>query len=452
MSIDSVFTKLQNNRRQRYEDIAKRQAREKAVGAFSNVAGTFLGSVLSDTLRTSANNFINSAPIMNERIQAKLANKNATRINTIQDSIDRSGKTDKMYFFDTNRDTFEELAKNALAERSGEAGWRDIAANPDVYDSLLDKEMMTLAEAMAENHREAYSLSTKLGTPEEFDAIVELATKNARPINTSSFIARQIRQLVGGKTSQEFDDEALLAIQNSGFAENAKALNAFMEEYEENGNVISAYNFGKFVEGLEEPEDRERKKVTVDTVSPAGTGVLIERKVTEFTDKFSGDVRQSLDINTIFDLSVDKPEEAALKLADDARSRFDHAKEAGNDFNEIGARELYKRTRAVGIDITTIDNMKDYIKVGEIYSELMEDPTLIKNPLLQQQRQSFIDIVTEQMGQIEGLIARVANMEDPEEQRKAVTELGVRHATFMEIVNQQGGFNLPRIQLDFENL
>jgi hypothetical protein len=96
--------------------------------------------------------------------------------------------------------------------------------------------------------------------------------------------------------------------------------------------------------------------------------------------------------------------------------------------------------------------MEDYIKVGGIYSELMEDPTLIKNPLVQAQRQGLIDVVTAQMEQIEGLIARVGNMDDPTEQAKAVTQLGIRYGDFIQIVNQQMGLSLPRIQLDFENL
>jgi len=440
MSIKSTFQELQAGRIKRYEDLAKRQAREKVAATFANVGGAVLGSVINDALRNTTQNFISSAPVMNERIQFKLATKNANRINNIQNAIDQSGKTTQQYFFDTHRESFEEQAKNALAEREGEADWRQIAANPDVYDSLLDQEMKKLSEAMATNHSEAFGMVSRLGTQEEFDASVALATRNAKPSNVASLIGRQVSNMFKGKSSADYEAEALAAIQNSQFSGNAKALNAFMEEYERKGNIVSAYNYAQFVSGLEAPKDREQTTETVDTVAIPGTGVLLERKVVKTTDRYTGEIRQSLTTNEIYNFQKHNPTQAAEKMANDLRTRFDFATESGNDLNERGVTTLYRRVEdELGIELTNIRTASEYADVSKIYTEVMSDSSLVKNPERAAERQGLIDIMTTQMGQIEGLVARLADMDDPNAQMDAVEQVAAQYAEIIKIINQRYG-------------
>lgn len=402
MSIKSTFQELQAGRIKRYEDLAKRQAREKVAATFANVGGAVLGSVINDALRNTTQNFISSAPVMNERIQFKLATKNANRINNIQSAIDQSGKTTQQYFFDTHRESFEEQAKNALAEREGEVGWRQIAANPDVYDSLLDQEMKKLSEAMATNHNEAFGMVSRLGTQEEFDAAVALATRNAKPSNVASLIGRQISNMFTGKSSADYEAEALAAIQNSQFSGNAKALNAFMEEYERKGNIVSAYNYAQFVEGLKEPEDRV-KEDTEEKIFTVGSGKYVsifKQATTTKTDRFTGETKTETGRpEEIWNSATDDPQIAAQLLQDAMAEYFNYAEQSRLYFTGDGKNEFARRVLAEFDRIGDYSNPGQYEREGEIFSELAQNINYVPNERLSEELSATADVVlTEALG------------------------------------------------------
>ena len=166
-------------------------------------------------------------------------------------------------------DPFEDQIKNRLAEREGEEGWRQIAANPDVYDSLIDEEAMAMAQAMADHHRQGMTLFNQLGTQEEFDAVVDLSSKNATPADVPSLLARRVTGLFNGRSAADYNADAVAAIQASPFAQNARAMNAFMDKYQQTGDPIGSFDYAKFVGELEAPKDREQTTETLDTVAIA---------------------------------------------------------------------------------------------------------------------------------------------------------------------------------------
>lgn len=407
MSIDSVFTKLQNNRRRQYEDLAKRQAREAAVGAFSNVAGKFLGSVLSDTLRDSANNFINSAPIMNERIQAKIADDRKTRIGAIQSQIDASGKSTYDYLFDQHLPAFEEGYRAELAERGGEEGWRDFAANPDVFDADIRKRLGEIITPMAENHDEAYALSQKVGTYEDFSAMVDLSSKNAKPTSIMGLLSREIRGAISGKSRQDFEDEALLAIQQGPLAQNRDAFNTFMDQYEKNKDVVKAAKFTEFVHELEAPTDRD-KVDRVESITSVGTGVnfrLIQQVQETRTDRFTGEVVTTVsDPEVIFDATKDNPVLAADQMREMLQNNVNYKQDVLNDFSAKGQNEFATRVQAAGY--TTIGDYRTFEQwkaEGEIFTEMMQNPEFVKNPDMTARRAALYDFIANDAAALEQL-------------------------------------------------
>ena len=408
MSIDSVFTKLQNNRRKQYEDLAKREARENAVGAFSNVAGKFLGSVLSDTLRDSTNNFINSAPIMNERIQAKIADDRKTRIGAIQNQIDSSGKSTYDFLFDQHLPAFEEGYRAELAEREGEEGWRDFAANPDVFDADIRKRLGDIITPMAENHDEAYALSQKVGTYEDFSAMVDLSSKNAKPTSVMGLLSRELRGAISGKSRQDFEDEALLAIQQGPLAQNRDAFNTFMEQYEQNKDVVKAAKFTEFVHELEAPTDRD-KVDTVETITSVGTGAnfrLIQQKTIKRTDRFTGETVTTVsDPAVIFDATEDNPVLAAEQLREMLQNNVNYKADVYSQFTTKGKNEFATKVQAAGYstvgDYTTYKQWKDE---GEIFTDMLQNPEYVVNPLLMAKRQAGYDLIIDDGVELERLI------------------------------------------------
>ena len=408
MAIESVFTKLQNNRRKQYEDIAKRQSREAAVGAFSNVAGKFLGTVLNDTLREKTNNFINSAPIMNERIQAKIADDRKRRIGGIQNQIDSSGKSTFEFMFDQHLPSFEEGYRAELAEREGEEGWRDFAANPDVFDADIRSRLTEIITPLAENHDEAYALSQRVGTYEDFNATVELASKNAKPTSVMGLLSRELRGAISGKSRQDFEDEAFLAIQNGPLAQNAAAFNTFMEQYEQNKDVVKAAKFTEFVHELEAPTDRKRVD-EVQSITSVGTGAnfrLIEQTVTTETDIFTKEkVTTVSDPEVIFDATKDNPVLAANQMREMLQNNVNYKKDVLADFSATGQNEFATRVQAAGYntigDYTTFEQWK---AEGEIFTDMMQNPEYVINPLLMAKRQAGYDLIVDDGVEIQRLI------------------------------------------------
>lgn len=408
MAIESVFTKLQNNRRKQYEDIAKRQSREAAVGAFSNVAGKFLGTVLNDTLREKTNNFINSAPIMNERIQAKIADDRKRRIGGIQNQIDSSGKSTFEFMFDQHLPSFEEGYRAELAEREGEEGWRDFAANPDVFDADIRSRLTEIITPLAENHDEAYALSQRVGTYEDFNATVELASKNAKPTSVMGLLSRELRGAISGKSRQDFEDEAFLAIQNGPLAQNAAAFNTFMEQYEQNRDVVKAAKFTDFVHELEAPTDRERVD-TVESITSVGTGVnfrLIQQTVTTKTDIFTKEqVTTVSEPEVIFDATRDNPVLAADQTRQMLQNNVNYKQDVLDDFSDKGQNEFATRVQAAGYntigDYTTFEQWKTE---GEIFTDMMQNPEYVINPLLMAKRQAGYDLIVDDGVEIQRLI------------------------------------------------
>ena len=408
MAIESVFTKLQNNRRKQYEDIAKRQSREAAVGAFSNVAGKFLGTVLNDTLREKTNNFINSAPIMNERIQAKIADDRKRRIGGIQNQIDSSGKSTFEFMFDQHLPSFEEGYRAELAEREGEEGWRDFAANPDVFDADIRSRLTEIITPLAENHDEAYALSQRVGTYEDFNATVELASKNAKPTSVMGLLSRELRGAISGKSRQDFEDEAFLAIQNGPLAQNAAAFNTFMEQYEQNKDVVKAAKFTEFVHELEAPTDRKRVD-EVQSITSVGTGAnfrLIEQTVTTETDIFTKEkVTTVSDPQVIFDATKDNPVLAANQMREMLQNNVNYKKDVLADFSATGQNEFATRVQAAGYntigDYTTFEQWK---AEGEIFTDMMQNPEYVINPLLMAKRQAGYDLIVDDGVEIQRLI------------------------------------------------
>lgn len=408
MAIESVFTKLQNNRRRQYKDIAKRQQRQAAVGTFSNVAGKFLGTVLSDTLRESANSFINSAPIMDERIQAKIANDRKTRIGGVQKQIDASGKSTYDFLFEQHLPAFEEGYRAELAEREGEEGWRDFAANPDVFDADIRNRLGEIITPLAENHDEAYALSQRVGSFEDFNATVELASKNAKPASVMGLLSRELRGAISGRSRQDFEEEAFLAIQNGPLAQNVDAFNTFMDRYEETKDVVKAAKFTDFVHELEAPTDRERVD-RVESITSVGTGAnfrLIQQITETKTDMFTDEkVTTVSDPEVIFDASKDNPLLAAEQLREMLQNNVNYKQDVLDDFSSTGQNVFAQRVQDAGfINVGDYRTQEQWQAEGEIFTEMMQNPEFVRNPALDAKRQAGYDLIINDAVELRQLI------------------------------------------------
>lgn len=434
MSIESVFTKLQTQRRKQYEDIARRRSREAMVGTLANVSGTLIGTVINDNLKQSALNFINSAPVMDERIKFKVANANRDRIYKDQERIDASGGSGVDYYFNTYRDVFEDQAKDALAEREGEEGWRQIAANPDIYDSMINREMLSLARAMNEHHEEAYALAQKVGTAEEFDAVVELASKNAKPTSPMGWLSQTARGMISGRSREDFEAEAYESIVNGPLSQNAKALNDFMEQYNKNRNVIAAYNYTDFVNNLSAPEDRvkEDSETKIFTVGSGKYVSMFEQTTRTRTDRFTGETTTESDRPTqIWNSATDDPEIANQLIREAMVDNFNYADKAKTFFSGDGLTEYGTRVLAEFERVGDYTNPGQWEREGEIFTELLTNPQYVPNERIRTQMAAATEVVlTEALG-LQALTTQLQKNEISEEEYKRRMKMTMDQLPFL---------------------
>ena len=66
----------------------------------------------------------------------------------------------------------------------------------------------------------------------------------------------------------------------------------------------------------------------------------------------------------------------------------------------------------------------------------MQDESYVQDEVRVAERQGLIDIVTTQMGQIEGLIARLEDAENPQDAMSAVEAVGQQYAEIIKLVNR----------------
>ena len=123
-------------------------------------------------------------------------------------------------------------------------------------------------------------------------------------------------------------------------------------------------------------------------------------------------------------------------MVDDLLDRFNHAEQSRQDLTPQGQALLYDRVAEEGIQLTNIQSAAEFRKVSEIYGDLMQDQSYVQDEVRVAERQGLIDIVTTQMGQIEGLIARLEDAENPQAAMTAVEAVGQQYAEIIKLVNQ----------------
>ena len=279
---------------------------------------------------------------------------------------------------------------------------------------------------MAENHDEAYALSQKVGTYEDFSAMVDLSSKNAKPTSVMGLLSREIRGAISGKSRQDFEDEALLAIQQGPLAQNRDAFNTFMDQYEKNKDIVKAAKFTEFVHELEAPTDRF-KVDRVESITSVGTGAnfrLIQQVQEKKTDRFTGEVVTTVsDPEVIFDATKDNPVLAANQMREMLQNNVNYKQDVLDDFSAKGQNEFATRVQAAGYntigDYTTFEQWK---AEGEIFTEMMQNPEFVVNAELMAKRQAGYDLIIDDGVELERLMQRLTAGEMTQEEYDAAKD------------------------------
>lgn len=401
MAIEEFGESLLAQQRGQMREQRKRIEKAQKQGQLISLAtmGVKIGNKF---LEDRTNNFLNNEAILAEKAQYRSAANNAEAIFKEQQAIDSSGLSAEDYFFKTYRDPFEARAREVVPfEKVGSAG---------AYNAVISKEARKLAEQRAAAHREGLTFAEKVVDEEDFEAMMSLNARKARPTNVFGALTQGAERMFKGKTKDQFDSEALAAIRNSDMAMNIDQMNQFEKRYEKTKDVVGSYDFAKIVVP-DAPEDEKFLTEVKTDVKGVGSNI-VEVTTTKKTNRNTGASTESVATSTtrLEDKTTDELKAAALKTAKDS---FDFAKDARDAMTTEGYSNFVAEVKdTIGINITDPTNMEEYLSIAEIYNSYATDKNNLKDAFRDKVYTTSLDVFLSEAQDIQALLAGLE--EDPD--------------------------------------
>jgi len=107
-------------------------------------------------------------------------------------------------------------------------------------------------------------LADEVADNDSFEAMLKLNAKKANPTNIGSYITRKVASMFGGKSKEEFKEEAFEAITDE--MEDTEKLNTFMASFQTFGDMVRAYEFTEGVFPEEAFNENKTKKLAAKTI------------------------------------------------------------------------------------------------------------------------------------------------------------------------------------------
>ena len=401
MAIEEFGESLLAQQRGQMREQRKRIEKAQKQGQLISLAtmGVKIGNKF---LEDRTNNFLNNEAILAEKAQYRSAANNAEAIFKEQQAIDSSGLSAEDYFFKTYRDPFEARAREVVPfEKVGSAG---------AYNAVISKEARKLAEQRAATHREGLTFAEKVVDEEDFEAMMSLNARKARPTNVFGALTQGAERMFKGKTKDQFDSEALAAIRNSDMAMNIDQMNEFEKRYEKTKDVVGSYDFAKLVVP-DAPEDEKFLTEVKTDVKGVGSNI-VEVTTKKQTNRNTGASTESVatSITRLEDKTTDELKAAALKTAKDS---FDFAKDARDAMTTEGYSNFVAEVKdTIGINITDPTNMEEYLSIAEIYNSYATDKNNLKDAFRDKVYTTSLDVFLSEAQDIQALLAGLE--EDPD--------------------------------------
>jgi hypothetical protein len=416
MAIEEFGESLLAQQRGQMRDQRKRIEKAQKQGQLISLAtmGVKIGNKF---LEDRTNNFLNNEAILAEKAQYRSAANNAEAIFKEQQAIDSSGLSAEDYFFKTYRDPFEARAREVVPfEKVGSAG---------AYNAVISKEARKLAEQRAAAHREGLTFAEKVVDEEDFEAMMSLNARKARPTNVFGALTQGAERMFKGKTKDQFDADALAAIRNSDMAMNIDQMNQFEKRYEKTKDVVGSYDFAKLVVP-DAPEDEKFLTEVKTDVKGVGSNI-IEVTTTKKTNRNTGASTESVATSTtrLEDKTTDELKAAALKTAKDS---FDFAKDARDAMTTEGYSNFVAEVKdTIGVNITDPTNMEEYLGIAEIYNSYATDSNNLKDAFRDKVYTTSLDVFLSEAQDIQALLAGLE--EDPTKRSEQLAVLVERLMT-----------------------
>lgn len=418
MAIQQFGESLLSDIRSRRAKEEKRLRKEEEKQAILGLGVGLLGKIGNEVLADKTSSFLQNEQIFAARAQQKAAAQNAANIFATEKAVQASGMSYEDYFSKAMRPEFEARAKTELD--------MDVTGPAGAYESLVSKKVRELAEQQAEAHRTALELANKVSSTEDFDATVAINAKKARPSSVGSLITGGIKNFFTGRSREDIEEEALLAITEGPMSDNAEKLNVFMKEYNRTKDLVGSFDFANFVVPEPTSEDRLFKIDEEVTFKEIGD-VVYEITTTKKTNRNTGEIISKENIK-----EVDSSEEGFTGASAKAFSTiFNYGKDGRDELTTDAFANFAREAKELGIRPEAPLSLEEFTALGKIYSKYTDDPQNLRDQFRQDQILNIQEVLISDAEQIKSLVAGLE--EDPAKRNQLIQVLRYRLAELMRL-------------------
>jgi len=203
-------------------------------------------------LKDRSANFVNNEQVRAQKIQWQSAQARAKPFIERQQKMDLHSGGELDWQINENIPLMTQMYKEEHNERTLPD---PLVMNPWVLDKATK-----LAKEQLVAHKAGYSAAMRLGTEENYDAMVEL--NNKRPENTGEWLMSKAAGLFSGTSSKQRDQQAINLMGESGMLKAAGSVNLATKLYNETSNLRSSRELAQM---LNESEYQGRPYEVVST-------------------------------------------------------------------------------------------------------------------------------------------------------------------------------------------
>jgi ribosomal protein S8E len=233
----SLLSQVHEQRRRQRK---KRESYEKKAAIASVVVPVGVRAI-ENVIQSKAANFLASEQMMARKNKVE----NAIEIGDFYEDQERKIQTSNLpgiqYFVSDITPKWEALAGREIPEELQGKG---------AYDAIVNKQVLELATREYEKHQQGLALARRMGSVEDYQTLSALNTKDVRPTNIIDLVGRQVSTVFGGKSTQEREQDAIAAIENSNIFTTAESLNTLRETYDRTKSLSASYSYAQFIENI----------------------------------------------------------------------------------------------------------------------------------------------------------------------------------------------------------
>ena len=418
---------LLSQKQARDDKFRKRQRSYEKRLAWASLAVPAATKAISSVLSDKANTWLANEDLYQEKIEYQLARQNADAWMAVDKKIKESGGNALDYYKNLNREDTRRRAYEALraankAEYVGDFG----PTNAEVEKLLTE-----WSTEQANDYNEAMSYIHKIGTPEEFTALVDLNRKRARPTDPFTALFQKAGGWFKGVSQDERDQQAIDAIKNSRLGQDVDAFNLFMKEYDRTGNPRAAFDWASFASGisvddLTTPEDEAKtilwRQTDTKTNISSSDGVIYRYTRGEWTQLNNPTWKEERNVTEKFiDLNLEgvSPETKAREAANKAFDDFNFIQVGYNQLETSAFSRFNNAVSMLGEDVS-LANLRqhpDFVQllpeVAKIYAHIQSNPDNLQSEFKDDALRTQMDIVVNEFTQMTTTLAELHRENDP---------------------------------------